>query len=105
MEKVYFIPDDRLGIQIPMLEREWEEFSESERSFILEQWENIRGSIPTRIQAFERCIVQKQNELYDESDFERSCDLNWEIAALASCINDLQLWYRLNQEVDDRPHT
>lgn len=54
---------------------------------------------------FERIINHKQNELYEEDDFEESCRINAEIAEYASRINDLHIWYRTNQELDSRRHS
>lgn len=98
-----FAYDERLGIRIPALAREWEEYSEQERADILLEWETIRGRIPDRIKELERMIIRKQSQLDVEDNFARSCSLNWEIAELASTINDLHLWYRVNQEVTHQP--
>jgi hypothetical protein len=100
----YFIYDERLGIPLPKLEKEWEDYNEAEQHAILLQWENIRGKIPDRIVELERIINQKQAELGEENDFVRSCLLNSEIAELASIINDLWIWYRMNQTVSMRMH-
>ncbi|MFD0716508.1 hypothetical protein [Paenibacillus sp. GCM10027626] len=100
----YFVLNERLGIELPALEREWEGYSETERANIVEQWELIRGSIPDRIFGFEKLINHKQSLLYEEENFERSCALNSDIAELASRINDLHIWYRLNQEIGVRRH-
>ena len=99
-----FAYDERLGIRLPVLEKAWEEYSEKEQHAILLEWENIRGMIPDRIAELEQTINQKQAELSDESDFARSCRLNSEIAELASVINDLWIWYRLNQTVSAKLH-
>jgi len=103
MENVFQF-DERLGIHVPALVREWEQYSVSERETILVRWEWIRGKIPNRIMELERIINKKQSQLFDEEDFEVSCRLNSEIAELASQINDLHLWYRTNQEVRTRMH-
>ncbi len=95
-----FIYDDRLGIHIPELDVEWHQYSEEEQAAILLKWEMIRGSIPDRVKYFERRIQVKQEQLNREEDFEESCRLNSAIAELASCINDLNLWYRVNQGVE-----
>ncbi|WP_027410164.1 hypothetical protein [Anoxybacteroides tepidamans] len=100
----YFTYDERLGIPLPMLSKEWEEYDEKEQHDILLEWEKIRGAIPDRIAELEQIINQKQAELSDESDFARSCQLNSEIAELASIINDLWIWYRMNQTVSERIH-
>ncbi|RAK21240.1 hypothetical protein B0I26_103195 [Anoxybacillus vitaminiphilus] len=102
--KNLFIYDERLGIPLPKLKKEWEEYSESEQHAILLHWEKIRGKIPDRIVELERLINQKQAELGEENDFVRSCALNSEIAELASIINDLWIWYRMNQTVSSRMH-
>ncbi|QPA30367.1 hypothetical protein [Thermaerobacillus caldiproteolyticus] len=100
----YFIYDERLGIPLPKLEKEWEDYSEAEQHVILLQWEKIRGTIPDRIVELELIINQKQEELGEENNFARSCALNSEIAELASIINDLWIWYRMNQTVSVRIH-
>jgi hypothetical protein len=100
----YFIYDQRLGIPLPKLEKDWEDYSEDEQHAILLRWENIRGTIPDRIAELEKIINEKQDQLSDENDFEHSCRLNSEIAELASIINDLWIWYRMNQTVSMRVH-
>jgi hypothetical protein len=100
----YFIYDQRLGIPLPKLEKDWEDYSEDEQHAILLRWENIRGTIPDRIAELEKIINEKQDQLSDENDFERSCRLNSEIAELASIINDLWIWYRMNQTISVRTH-
>jgi hypothetical protein len=102
--KEYFSFDQRLGILIPNLEIEWTEYTEETQQAILFHWEQIRGSIPDRIAELENSINQKQAELSNESNFKKSCELNSEIAELASIINDLWLWYRANQTMADKMH-
>ncbi|MFD1739338.1 hypothetical protein ACFSCX_22920 [Bacillus salitolerans] len=101
---LFFVLDKRLGIQLPDLKKEWEEYTDEEQQSILVTWEKIRGRIPDRIAEIETKINQKQSELGEENDFNRSCELNSEISELASMINDLWLWYRLNQTVTDKVH-
>jgi hypothetical protein len=96
--------NERLGIELPVMALEWEDYSKQERSDLLLQWEQIRGTIPDRIQKLEAVIIIKQNQLDKEDDFPASCRLNSEIAELASTINDLHLWFRVNQEVDTKLH-
>lgn len=91
--------DERLGIRLPVLEREFEALPPEEQEAMLEEWEAIRGSIPDRIRELEQRINGKQDELGKELDFTKSCKLNSEIAELASRINELQIWYRVNQEL------
>jgi len=99
-----FVYDERLGIPLPRLEKDWEEYSLSEQHTILLHWEKIRGRIPDRIVELESIINAKQEQLGEESDFARSCLLNSEIAELASIINDLWIWYRMNQSVSAPMH-
>lgn len=96
--------DERLGISIPSLTGEWDQLSEKEQSEILLHWEEIRGTIPDRIKEIEQKVILKQNALFDEDNFDMSCKLNGEIADLASTINDLNLWYRTQQELDAKSH-
>jgi hypothetical protein len=101
----FFIFDSRLGIQLPNLTSDWESYAENEQLKIVYEWEQIRGSIPTRIFELEHVINTKQAELFNEDNFEKSCVLNSEIAEFASIINDLQIWYRVGQDVyGDRQH-
>ncbi|WP_338449109.1 hypothetical protein R4Z09_23290 [Niallia oryzisoli] len=102
--KEYFVFDERLGIQLPSIELEWDELSDESQESILLYWENIRGAIPDRIIHLEKIINQKQAQLNDEADFQLSCQLNSEIAELASTINELWLWFRLNQNITDKMH-
>ncbi|MGD6855554.1 hypothetical protein [Bacillus infantis] len=103
MEDV-FILDKRMGIAVPVLDGEWEEYPQEDRQEILYIWEKIRGGIPDRISELETQINRRQDRLADEENFELSCKLNSEIADLASIINDLWLWYRANQEIGGKLH-
>jgi hypothetical protein len=102
-----FINNERLGIRVPDLSVEWGQLKIEEQEQLLSEWENIRGSIPDRIKDRELIINKKQAKLNDEENFQTSCDLTWEIAELASQINDLHLWYRVNQELisDSKRHS
>ncbi|NHN31270.1 hypothetical protein [Paenibacillus agricola] len=94
-----FVPDQRLGIPLPYWNKEWEDFTEEERSEILLRWEEIRGTIPDHIKRLESIIIKKQNQLNVEDNFKLSCELNSEIAELAGTINELNLWFRVNQDI------
>ncbi len=94
----FFIFNHRLGIPVPDVERDWAMFSKQEQEEILIKWETIRGRIPDRIIILENEINRKQNQLNQEENFKLSCQLNSDISELASKINDLHLWYRVNQE-------
>lgn len=103
--KEYFSFDQRLGIEIPDFARDWDDFRKEIQNEVLFYWEQIRGTIPDRIVELEKLINQKQAQLSNESSFTRSCELNNEIADLASIINDLWLWYRANQTVSGKIHS
>ena len=102
--KEYFSFDPRLGIQLPELTMELDQYSKETQMEILFYWEQIRGSIPDRISDLELQINQKQALLSNESNFPRSCQLNTQIADLASIINDLWLWYRANEILLSKAH-
>jgi hypothetical protein len=100
----HFIRDERLGIRLPALDREWEEFSPDERNDILLEWETIRATIPDRIIRIESVIIEKTKQMSEEESFVRSCELNSEIHELASVINDLNIWFRVQQDHDTKVH-
>ncbi|MGE7779674.1 hypothetical protein ACQKL0_06915 [Peribacillus sp. NPDC097264] len=102
--KELFTYDERLGISIPDLPMEWDEYSKGKQHRILAHWESIRGHIPDRIQELEAIINRKQAQLSDESNFSLSCQLNTEISELASVINDLWLWYRTDHGISEKMH-
>jgi hypothetical protein len=96
-----FAMDGRLGIAVPRLTQPWESLSQDRKAALLEAWEAIRGRIPDRIAEFEQSIRAMQSELFEEEDFAKSCRLNYEIAELASRINDLNIWYRTEQDFEE----
>lgn len=95
--------DGRLGIPLPRLAKDFEDFTEREQSDILLRWEEIRGTIPDKIKQLERVIIAKQDQLNVEDNFVISCRLNSEIAELAGTINELHLWFRVNQDMAAGP--
>jgi len=105
MGNYYFAYDDRLEIETPVLELDWEDYPAEDRLAILERWETIRGTIPDRVIALEKRINALQPKVFEEEDFEATCKLNADIAELASRINDLHIWYRINQEIETRRHS
>ncbi|MCM3699854.1 hypothetical protein [Paenibacillus macerans] len=98
MDHSCFVYDERLDIHVPLLERPFEEYALEERLSMIEVWEDIRGRIPSKVMVLERAIERMLREMNEESDFEKSCWLNGEIAELASQINDLHIWYRTTQD-------
>ncbi|WP_232699679.1 hypothetical protein [Brevibacillus daliensis] len=100
-----FVLDERLGIRLPRLILEWEEYTADERNDILLIWEEIRAKIPDRVIALEAIINRKQIQLSREENFNMCCYLNLEIAELASIINDLNIWFRVQQDFEpDKIH-
>jgi hypothetical protein len=97
-----FVMDARLGIAVPCLTAPWEKLGLERRSAVLARWEEIRGRIPDRVAAFEAIIIrEKQVRLFEVEDFASCCRLNDEIAELASRINDLNIWYRTEQDFEE----
>ncbi|WP_226667035.1 hypothetical protein [Metabacillus litoralis] len=102
----FFTYNPRLKISLPKLDQEWDSYSLHTQNRILTDWERIRGHIPDRIAELEENINLKQEELNDEENFKRSCELTEEISDLASIINDLWIWYRTSQHIStSRIHT
>lgn len=99
----HFSFNQRLGIPLPNL-LDWDQYDIETQNTMLFYWEQIRGTIPDRIHELENTINKRQDQLSVESNFVRSCELNNEIAGLASIINDLWLWYRANQTISTKMH-
>ncbi|GAX88930.1 hypothetical protein [Effusibacillus lacus] len=97
--------DERLGIKLPKLTVEWEELSPEERHEMILEWEKIKARIPDRIMELEREIDTRQLRVAQEEDWEAVCRLYGEIYSLASIINDLHIWTRVNQDFDMDPGT
>ncbi|MFC7393651.1 hypothetical protein [Scopulibacillus cellulosilyticus] len=89
-----FVYDSRLGIPVPVLSKEWETYDHETQQQMILTWEKIRGKIPDRIKQLEKNIERKQEQLNQEENFEKSCQINSDISDLASTINDLWIWYR-----------
>ncbi|WP_396136212.1 hypothetical protein [Brevibacillus brevis] len=83
---------------------EWESYSDEERADILLEWEEIRATIPDQIIRIEAVIIEKTKQMSEEENFLRSCELNSEIHELASVINDLNIWFRVQQDHDTKVH-
>jgi hypothetical protein len=66
--------------------------------------EEIRATIPDRIIQLEAIIIEKQKQMFEEENFARSCELNSEIHELASVINDLNIWFRVQQDYETKTH-
>lgn len=99
-----FVYDERLGICLPELYCDWEEYTRDEQSKILLAWEEIRSTIPDRIIQLEEKINHKQAQLSEEDDFAVACQLVGEIHDLASIINDLNIWFRTQQDMETKVH-
>ncbi|WP_126427654.1 hypothetical protein [Brevibacillus marinus] len=95
-----FVYDPRLGIRLPVLHHDWEAYTAAERAEMIATWEEIRAKIPDRILQLEAIINEKQQQLEQEEDFAQSCRLTREIAELASVINDLNIWFRVEQDAE-----
>ncbi|MDQ0256865.1 hypothetical protein J2S74_004287 [Evansella vedderi] len=93
--KEFFQEDERLGISLPKLERTWEDHTLKEQTKILSYWEKERAKIPDRIKELEVLVKGKTNDLLLENDEQRMIELNNEVIYLASIINDLNIWFRI----------
>lgn len=91
---------ERLGIAVPALRQDWESLSLERQEAVLQRWEIIRGTIPDHVKRFEESIKVKQDDLSLEENFDVSCRLNGDIAELASRINDLNIWFRTQQDLE-----
>jgi len=93
----FFVYDERLKLLLPNLDKPLDQYDVCIQEEMLFKWEQIRGTIPDRIKQLEKQIMEKQNQLEEEENFDITCKLNTEIAELASIINDLWIWYRVTE--------
>ncbi|MCY0875783.1 MAG: hypothetical protein OWT28_05895 [Firmicutes bacterium] len=99
MESV-FQADERLGISVPVLTRDWTDYSLDERRLILERWEIERGQIPHQISVFEAEITTLQEAMHHEEEWEQTVALMEQINDYASRINDLNIWFRTQPDLE-----
>lgn len=92
--------DKRLGILLPNLYEDWESLSPEERHAMIMEWEKIRARIPDRIMELEGEINKRQEHIAKEDDWDKICKLYGEIYGIASTINDLQIWSRIEQDFE-----
>jgi hypothetical protein len=90
----------RHGIALPCLTDDWEALCLDKQTAVLAKWEMIRGNIPEHIIRFEITIREKTQRMFNEDDFVETCRINDDIADLASIINDLNIWFRTQQDLD-----
>jgi hypothetical protein len=98
--KSQFRYSERHGIRVPCLTNDWDELNLEYQTSLLSEWEMIRGNIPEHVIRFEEKIKVKQQQLFEEDDFDESCRINGDISDLASRINDLHIWFRTQQDLD-----
>ncbi len=96
----HFAFDDRLGMKVPQLMREWSEYTVTERERILEDWETLRGGIPALITRFENEINDRHERLQAVDDWNESVELLSEINDYASRINDLNILFRTQPDIE-----
>lgn len=97
--------DERLGIRLPDLDENWEDLDPEERHRMILEWEQIRARIPDRIMELEKEIYQRQELIGKEEDWDKICRLYGEIYSIASTINDLQIWSRVEQDFEAERHS
>ena len=95
-----FMYEERLGIEVPYLEKDWQDYSLNERTSILEKWELMRGRIPAQIAEFESQIESLQNDLHGEEDWDRSLSIMQQVSDYASRINDLNILFRTQPDAE-----
>ncbi|KEO83921.1 hypothetical protein [Tumebacillus flagellatus] len=87
--------DERLGIQIPVQHHDWDEYTREEQEDVIHRWEAIRSRIPDRIKALEEIIEDRQLKISVEEDWDVVIALYEDVFTIASVINDLNNWMRL----------
>lgn len=92
--------DERLGIRVPNLNKDWESLSPEDRHAMIIEWEKIRAKIPDRIMKLEQEINKRQEHIAEEDDWDKICKLYGEIYGIASAINDLHIWSRVEQDFE-----
>lgn len=99
MEQV-FVYEERLGIEVPHLQKDWHDYSRAERTSILEKWELMRGRIPELIADFEAKIKNLNELLFQEEDWDKSVELLQQTSDFASRITDLNILFRTHPDID-----
>ena len=94
-----FIFDKRLGIKIPSLKKEWDDYTELEQLEIIHLWELERAKIPDKVKNMENKIENLQDLIFD-IDFDDYLKIHEQIVDLSSAINDLNIWYRTSGELN-----
>ncbi|WP_227874256.1 hypothetical protein [Tumebacillus algifaecis] len=92
-----FVFDERLGIALPQLERDWNLYSRADQERMIETWEKVKARIPDRVHELEAVINVNQLQVSQEDDWDTVCDLYAEIYRIASIINDLNIWKNVEQ--------
>ena len=98
-----FVFDERLGIRLPETDRDWWLYSLDEQAEMIEEWERIKSRIPDRIKELEDDINAKHLEISEEDDWDRVCELYEQYFAIASVINDLNIWAKIEPGLTDKP--
>lgn len=97
-EQYEFVFNKKLGIRIPHLTKEWDEYSLEEQKDIIHQWENERAKIPDRVKEIENEIEELQDLMF-KIEFDEYVKVHKEIVEMSSAINDLNIWYRTEGEL------
>ncbi|MDB5085407.1 MAG: radical protein, partial [Bacilli bacterium] len=91
--------DERLGIELLIVYEDWDAIPKKVREQIIFHWEDIRGRIPDRIKTLDHQLEEIQQTINQEQNWERICDYFTESHTIATIINELNIWYRTQQEV------
>ncbi|MBX6351797.1 MAG: hypothetical protein IRZ10_00570 [Thermoflavifilum sp.] len=92
----YFRFDERLGIECPAFDPPFESLPRPIQEAALAYWEKVRSGIPDRIQSFETRINALLARIQETDDWDEITRCFDEISDLATRIQDLNLWARVD---------
>lgn len=96
--------DTRLGIELPVFETPFEELPRTEQEAILLRWETIRARIPDQIMRLEHDIEGLLQLVHEEEDWDIIASYFVQISDLASRINELNTWRRVDPSLHATVH-
>ncbi len=91
-----FRHDPRLGIELPDLTTPYEELSHTQQEELIAYWEGVRAHIPDQIMKFEQDIEDHLQAVHQEEDWDIVAAHFADISDLASRINELNMWRRVD---------
>ncbi|RIV28603.1 hypothetical protein D2Q93_02295 [Alicyclobacillaceae bacterium I2511] len=91
-----FRHDQRLGIELPDLTTPYDELSHTQQEELIAYWEGVKAHIPDQIMKFERDIEGLLQVVHHEEDWDIIAAHFADISDLASRINELNMWRRVD---------